>query len=164
MTCFHYTPNKRLYINVLLCVINKKRSRSVISTSALKKKSCWSRASQNPPLGGGFHNAKPKIMLFFTIRRHPIPKASLRLPKQLLRTMKLTILFLTAVCLHVSAAGYGQKVTISGKDLPLEKVFSVIKKQTDYVCFYGYDILKDAKKVSLDFKNAEVEEELKAAL
>lgn len=70
------------------------------------------------------------------------------------------------VCLHVSAAGYGQNgtVTISGRDLPLEKVFSVIKKQTDYVCFYGYDVLKDAKPVSLSFKDAEVQEVLKAAL
>lgn len=78
--------------------------------------------------------------------------------------MKLTTLLLVAVYMNVAATGFGQKVTISGKDLPLEKVFSVIKKQTDYVCFYGYDILKDAKKVSLDFKNVDVEEVLKAAL
>jgi TonB-linked SusC/RagA family outer membrane protein len=87
-------------------------------------------------------------------------------PKQLLKVMKLMIFFLTVVCLHVSAAGYGQNgtVTISGKDLPLEKVFSVIKKQTDYVCFYGSLNLKDAKPVSLSFKNADVQEVLKAAL
>jgi len=80
--------------------------------------------------------------------------------------MKLTIFFLIVVCLHVSAAGYGQKgtVTISGKDLSLEKVFSVIKKQTDFVCFYGYDVLKDARPVSLSFKDADVQEVLKAAL
>ena len=80
--------------------------------------------------------------------------------------MKLMIFFLIVVCLHVSAAGYGQKgtVTISGKDLPLEKVFNVIKKQTDYVCFYGYDVLQNARPVSLNFRDADVQEVLKAAL
>jgi len=80
--------------------------------------------------------------------------------------MKLTIFFLIVVCLHVSAAGYGQNgtVTISGKDLSLEKVFSVIKKQTDYMCFYDYSVLKDARPVSLSFKDADVQEVLKAAL
>ena len=103
-------------------------------------------------------------MFFFTICRCLGRKSSLKVPRQLLRTMKLTALFLVAICLHVSATGFGQKVTISGKDIPLEKVFSVIKKQTDYVCFYGYDIMKDAKKVTLNFNNAEIEEVLQAAL
>lgn len=105
-------------------------------------------------------------MLFSTICRRPVFKGSAGMSKQLLKVMKLIIFFLMVVCLHVSASGYGQKgtVTISGKDLSLEKVFSVIKKQTDYVCFYGYDILKDAKPVSLSFKDADVQEVLKAAL
>src|SRR5579872_4608399 len=105
-------------------------------------------------------------MLFYTICRRPIFSASDRVPKQLLRVMKLTIFFLIVVCLHVSAAGYGQKgtVTISGKDLTLERVFSVIKKQTDYMCFYDYGILKDTKPVSLNFRDADVQDVLKAAL
>lgn len=105
-------------------------------------------------------------MSFSTICRRPVFMVSARVSTQLLKVMKLTILFLIVVCLHVSAAGYGQKgtITISGKDLPLEKVFSVIKKQTDYVCFYGYEVLKDAKPVSLSFKEADVQEVLKAAL
>jgi len=105
-------------------------------------------------------------MLFSTIYRPPVFRSSAGVPKQLLKVMKLTIFFLIVVCLHVSAAGYGQKgtVTISGKDLPLEKVFNVIKKQTDYVCFYGYDVLKEARPVSLNFKDADVQEVLKAAL
>ena len=61
--------------------------------------------------------------------------ASDRLLKQLLRVMRPTIFFLIAVCLHVSAAGYGQNgtVTISGKDLPLEKVFSR-DQEADRLC------------------------------
>src|SRR5579871_5575738 len=52
--------------------------------------------------------------------------------------MKLTIILLIAGCLQVSAKGYGQKITISGKDLPLEKVFSMVRNQTGYVFFYDY--------------------------
>jgi len=105
-------------------------------------------------------------MLFSIICRRPVFSGSEGVPKQRLKAMKLTIFFLIVVCLQVSAAGYGQKgtVTISGKDLPLEKVFNVIKKQTDYVCFYGYDVLKNARPVSLNFKDADVQEVLKAAL
>jgi len=105
-------------------------------------------------------------MLFSTICRRPVFNSSEGVPKQLLRAMKLMIFFLIVVCLHVSAAGYGQKgtVTISGKDLPLEKVFNVIKKQTDYMCFYDYNILKETRPVSLNFKDADVQEVLKAAL
>lgn len=85
-----------------------------------------------------------------------------RAPSQLLRAMKLTMVLLIAACIHVSATGFGQKVSISGKDLPLEKVFSIIKKQTGYVFFYDYSIFQGVKNVSLDLKNAEVEDVLRA--
>jgi hypothetical protein len=43
--------------------------------------------------------------------------------------MKLTTLLLIVAYLQVNATGDGQKVTISGKETPLEKVFNMIKKQ-----------------------------------
>jgi len=100
-------------------------------------------------------------MLFFTINGTPV---SLRLSRQLLRTMKLMTLLLVAVYLHVSASGYGQKVTISGKDMPLEKVFNMIKKQTGYVFFYDYNIFKGAKNVSLDIRDASIQDVLNECL
>src|SRR5882672_4760890 len=49
-----------------------------------------------------------------------------------LLVMKLTILFLTVAFLNVSAKGLSQTVTISGKDMPLKKVFSLIEQQTGF--------------------------------
>ncbi|MBN9382780.1 MAG: SusC/RagA family TonB-linked outer membrane protein [Chitinophagaceae bacterium] len=78
--------------------------------------------------------------------------------------MKLTAVFLIAVYLHVSAAGYGQKVSISGKDLPLEKVFNMIEKQTGYKFFYDYSIFRGAKNVSLNLKEADIDVVIKECL
>ncbi|HEX9511264.1 MAG TPA: SusC/RagA family TonB-linked outer membrane protein [Puia sp.] len=78
--------------------------------------------------------------------------------------MKLMIILLVAACLNISAAGYGQKVSISGKDLPLEKVFTIIKKQTGYVFFYDYSIFQGTKNVTLDLKDADIEDVMRACL
>ncbi len=86
------------------------------------------------------------------------------IPRQLLRVMKLMTILLVAVYLHVSAAGFSQKVSISGKNLPLEKVFSMIKKQTGYVFFYDYSIFQGASNVTLDLKDADIEEVMKVCL
>ena len=100
-------------------------------------------------------------MHFFTISENPV---SSRIHRQLLRAMKLTIFLLIAGYLHVSAAAFGQTVSISGKDMPLEKVFTIIKKQTGYVFFYDYSIFQNAKNVTLDLKDADIEEVMKACL
>lgn len=72
--------------------------------------------------------------------------------------MRLTAILLLAASLHISAKGYSQTITFSGKDVPLEKVFSVIKKQTGYAVFFDYAALKHAHHVSLDVKNVTVEQ------
>lgn len=84
--------------------------------------------------------------------------------KQTLRIMKLTAIILTISLLHVQAEGVSQTVTFSGKNILLEKVFTAIKKQTGYVFLYTDDVIKDAKKVSLDVKDAALEDVLKMAL
>jgi hypothetical protein len=47
----------------------------------------------------------------------------------MLRAMRLTVIFLVAACLQVSAEGFSQGISISEKNISLEKVFSEIKKQ-----------------------------------
>lgn len=84
--------------------------------------------------------------------------------KQTLRIMKLTAIILTISLLHVQAEGISQTVTFSGKNILLEKVFTAIKKQTGYVFLYTDDVIKDARKVSLDVKDAALEDVLKLAL
>ncbi len=45
-------------------------------------------------------------------------------PKQLLRIMKLTTVILLSTCLHVAAAGRAQKVTVSLKDVRIQRFSS----------------------------------------
>jgi TonB-linked SusC/RagA family outer membrane protein len=82
--------------------------------------------------------------------------------KQMVRIMKLTAILLTMAFLQVSATGFSQPgtVTFSGKEISLEKVFSVIKKQTGYSFFYYAEQLQQAKKVTINVKNATVEDVL----
>ena len=72
-----------------------------------------------------------------------------RITKPLL-VMKLTVLLLTTAFLNVSANGLSQSVTFAGKQVSLEKVFSVVEQQTGYVFLYTKDMLKDAGRVTLN--------------
>ena len=67
--------------------------------------------------------------------------------------MKLTAFFLTIALLSVKAEGTSQVITLSGKDLSLEKIFRVVEKQTGYVVFISKEMLRGAKPVSVDAKN-----------
>ncbi|MEI9806804.1 MAG: TonB-dependent receptor [Bacteroidota bacterium] len=74
--------------------------------------------------------------------------------------MKLTILLLTAGFLNVSARGFSQTVSYSGRNVPLEKVFNVIEQQTGYTFYYKVEILQQARKVDISLKNATLEQSL----
>lgn len=84
-------------------------------------------------------------------------------PKNCFLVMKLTAILITISLLQVRAEGLSQTLTISGKNMQLEKVFTVIKQQTGYVFLYTDDVIKDAKKVTLNVKDAQLEEVLKLA-
>lgn len=79
---------------------------------------------------------------------------------QMLLIMRLTAVILLAACLQLSAAGFSQTVTISRKDAPLEKVLADIKKQTGYNLVYANGIFKNASDVTINVKNASVDEAL----
>lgn len=74
--------------------------------------------------------------------------------------MKLLILITFAFCLQVSAAGYGQTVTLSAKNMPLEKVFKEIKKQTGYSFVYTRAQLTNTQLVTFNVVNAILKEVL----
>ncbi|MEO6187206.1 MAG: TonB-dependent receptor [Ginsengibacter sp.] len=78
--------------------------------------------------------------------------------------MKIITVLLFSGCLTASAEGSSQKVTLSQKNVKLEKVFREIRKQTGYVFFYDARVLQDAKTVSIHVKNADVEDALKETL
>lgn len=74
--------------------------------------------------------------------------------------MKLTAVFLLAGFLQVTAAGFSQTVTISKENIPLQKLFREIKKQTGYVFFYNTRLLQKAHAVSIDVKDRGLKEVL----
>jgi iron complex outermembrane receptor protein len=68
----------------------------------------------------------------------------------------MTILMMTIFCLQVSAAGYSQKINLSVRQEPLDNVFRTIKAQTGYVFWYKVDILKHARKVTVQLHDVEL--------
>lgn len=63
--------------------------------------------------------------------------------------MKLTLLLLIVAMLSANANGRAQHVTLSGKDLPLQKVLAAIEKQTGYVVFANKRDLAETKTITL---------------
>ncbi|MEO6167472.1 MAG: TonB-dependent receptor [Chitinophagales bacterium] len=78
--------------------------------------------------------------------------------------MKLTTLLLLAGCAIVSAKGFSQEVSINEKNVPVEKVFKEIRRQTGYTFVYTESLLRKAKKVSLTINNVPVETALDSCL
>ncbi|WP_186831002.1 TonB-dependent receptor [Chitinophaga cymbidii] len=76
--------------------------------------------------------------------------------------MKITVLILLVACLQVSATGYAQKVTLTARNMPLEKVLNEIKKQTGYLFFYNQHWLKEVKNVNVSVQAAPIDEVLTA--
>ncbi|WP_293924388.1 SusC/RagA family TonB-linked outer membrane protein [Sphingobacterium sp. UBA6320] len=70
--------------------------------------------------------------------------------------MKITTFLILLGCLHVSAGTYGQKVTLSQKNISLVQVFDLLKKQTGYDFLYGADLHADIRKVNIDVTNQEL--------
>src|ERR1044072_8381342 len=76
-----------------------------------------------------------------------------RLLTKTLLVMKLTTLLLTAAFLTVHANGVSQAVTLSGRNISLEKVFDAVRTQTGYHIFCDLQLLKDAPKVNVSATN-----------
>ncbi|HMI62495.1 MAG TPA: secretin and TonB N-terminal domain-containing protein, partial [Puia sp.] len=74
--------------------------------------------------------------------------------------MRLTAILILAACLQIQTRGYTQTVTLSLRNTSLERVFKEIKKQTGYSFIYTRELLADAGKVSIDLKNASLQQVL----
>lgn len=84
------------------------------------------------------------------------------LPRKLLLLMKLTAILLFVTCMQVSAKGYAQRITLSEKNAPIEKILAAIKQQSGYDFFYNVKTLEKAGKVTVQVRNASLEEALAA--
>jgi TonB-dependent SusC/RagA subfamily outer membrane receptor len=74
-----------------------------------------------------------------------------------LLVMKLTSILILAACLQVSANAVSQTITFKGKDVPLQKIFSMIKKQTGFAVMYNADQLEKARPVTINVTNVPLE-------
>jgi hypothetical protein len=75
--------------------------------------------------------------------------------------MRISSALILMTCLHASAAGFGQKITLKEKSAPIEKVFRLIKSQTDYEFLFNSNTLKNAKPVTVEVNNTPIDEVLK---
>jgi TonB-linked SusC/RagA family outer membrane protein len=82
------------------------------------------------------------------------------LPVKILRIMNVAFILLTVTCLQVSARGFSQNVTIQGKNVSIEDIFSSIKAQTGYTFWYNLELIKKAKRVNVDIRNKPLKEAL----
>jgi TonB-linked SusC/RagA family outer membrane protein len=72
-----------------------------------------------------------------------------RFSAKILLVMKLTAFFLFIALVGVNAKGISQSVTLSGRNIPLEKTFATIRTQTGYLIFCDRNLLKDAQTVTV---------------
>lgn len=69
-----------------------------------------------------------------------------------------------AACLHASATGIAQKVTLSLNNVSIEKVFTAIKKQTGYLFVMDHDLINQMPLVSVNVKDAQIMDVVKFCL
>ena len=86
------------------------------------------------------------------------------LSSKTLRVMQLTTVLLLGFCLQTAASGVSQTITYSGKDVPLEKVFAVIKQQTGYVVSYKTSQVRKADRVTFNSENLALDQFLNMVL
>lgn len=74
--------------------------------------------------------------------------------------MKLTVFLLLVACLQVSAAAYAQHITLSEKQVSLERVFKKIEQQSGYLFWFEDVSLHQTGKVSIQVKDASLQQVL----
>lgn len=72
--------------------------------------------------------------------------------------MKLTALFLFVCCMHVCADVRSQKISLSFSKINLQRAFSIIEKQTTYRFVYNDEYMPFNKKVSVDVRDATIQQ------
>ncbi|MEJ5055244.1 TonB-dependent receptor domain-containing protein [Sphingobacterium sp. MYb382] len=80
---------------------------------------------------------------------------------QIMRVMKITMVLLTCLLVQVSASTYAQRVTINRQNSHIQSVLEEIRKQTKYDFFYDTNLFNNARLVSVEAKNATIDQVLK---
>jgi TonB-linked SusC/RagA family outer membrane protein len=77
--------------------------------------------------------------------------------------MRLTTVILIASLMQVSAATFGQRITLNKTNVSLFSVLKDIRKQSGFDFYYDAKIISQSQKVNISLSNAPVEEALKTA-
>lgn len=78
--------------------------------------------------------------------------------------MKTTAFLLLITCLQASAGADAQQITLTKRDAPLKEVFREIERQSGYFFVYRNEWLRQAKKVTVNLKNASIEQAMAQCL
>lgn len=78
--------------------------------------------------------------------------------------MKLSFIIILATFLQTYGKGYAQRVNIKVENAQLLTVFDQLREQTGFDFIYNFDLVRKAKPVSLDFRNAPLGEVLDQCL
>jgi len=70
--------------------------------------------------------------------------------------MKLLVFFLAINCLQLCAEGYGQKITLSVQNAPVQQVFKQIEKQSDYSFIYAREQVAKMNPVNVNVVQADL--------
>jgi len=83
--------------------------------------------------------------------------------RKIVMQLNLILFFICLAFMQVTAESYAQKITLDKRNVPLEKVFQFVEKQTDYVFAYN---TKEVKNTSIDInvKNSSIEEFMESCL
>lgn len=102
------------------------------------------------------------MQLYALCKRRRMPGLCL---SKIFLVMKLTMFLTIAVILQASANGFSQeKITLSGSNVPLEKIFKDIRKQSGYNFLYNDRLLSHATLVNIQVNNAGLNDVLKMCL
>lgn len=109
----------------------------------------------NPMQGGIFLQRKTMNWRKTLNRSHSI--------KQLLKAMKLIVIFCVCICLSAGAKSYSQ-ITLSERNAPLQKIFKKMQRQSGFDFFYTYETVEKAGQVTVDIRNMPLEKVMEAVL
>jgi len=83
---------------------------------------------------------------------------------KILLIMKLTLVMMIGFLLQVSAKSYGQRISLSQKNVSLEEVFREIQKQTKFNILCDAEIIQQSTSVSVNLRNASIQDALSVCL
>jgi hypothetical protein len=104
-----------------------------------------------------------KTMNFYSLQVPVFCKHNKKLTKIfLLKTITVSVLLFAGV--FAGTAATAQQITLNEKNAPLKKIFSLIKKQGDYIFFYEKGVLDKTTPVTISVRDAGIREVLEICL